>query len=75
MAELKAIPGGQTVIKVDLAYTRNMGNYENLRINVGIEDYRRDGETTDTAMDRVYNFVESKLIEKMQEIEKELKGK
>jgi hypothetical protein len=63
-----------TRVKVDLSFTRNLGNYESIRINVGIEDDARSGETVDIATERVYQFVEKKLIEKIGEIEKELKS-
>lgn len=63
-----------TVVKVDLQYVRNLGNYESIRVNLGVEDNTREGETVNAAMDRVYSFVEKKLIEKMEEIESELKG-
>lgn len=63
-----------TRVKVDLQYTRNLGNYESIKVGLGVEDNVRDGENVNTATDRVYKFVEDKLIEKMQEIEKELKG-
>ena len=53
---------------------RNLGNYESIRVSLGVEDYTRKDETTNAAMDRVYSFVEKKLIEKMEEIESELKG-
>ena len=65
----------QTSIRVDLQFTRNLGNYENIKIGIAIEDFKRDGESTDEATDRVYKFVEKKLIEKVNEIEEELKGK
>ena len=63
-----------TRVKVDLSFTRNLGNYESIRINVGIEDDARSGETVDIATERVYQFVDKKLIEKIGEIEKELKS-
>jgi len=63
-----------TVVKVDLQYVRNLGNYESIRVNLGVEDNTREGENVNAAMDRVYSFVEKKLIEKMAEIESELKG-
>lgn len=63
-----------TRVKVDLQYTRNLGNYESIKVGLGVEDNVRDGENVNTATDRVYKFVEDKLIEKMTEIEKELKG-
>lgn len=63
-----------TRVKVDLSFTRNLGNYESIKIGVGIEDDVRDNETVNTATERVYKFVETKLIEKTREVEEELKG-
>lgn len=65
----------ETSVRVDLQFTRNLGNYENIKVGIAVEDFKRTGETTDEATDRVYQFVESKLVEKMNEIEEELKGK
>jgi hypothetical protein len=62
-----------TKVKVDLSFTRNLGNYESIKIGIGIEDDVRQGETVDAATERVYAFVENKLIEKTQEVEEELK--
>jgi hypothetical protein len=62
-----------TVVKVDLSFTRNLGNFESIKIGIGVEDNVRNGENVDTATERVYKFVEEKLIVKTQEIEKELK--
>jgi hypothetical protein len=63
-----------TKVKVDLSFTRNLGNYESIKIGIGIEDDVRQGETVDSATDRVYRFVEDKLIEKTTEVEQELKS-
>jgi hypothetical protein len=63
-----------THVKVELQFVRNLGNYESLRVSVGVEDYVRSGETVDDATDRVYDFVENKLVEKVSEIEQELKN-
>ncbi len=63
-----------TRVKVDLSFTRNLGNYESIKIGVGIEDDVRQGETVDAATERVYAFVEKKLVEKTQEVEEELKS-
>jgi hypothetical protein len=46
-----------------------------VRIDLGIEDSKREGENTAEAFDRVYNFVESKLSEKVQEASAELEAK
>lgn len=61
-----------TRIKVDLSFTRNLGNYESIKIGIGVEDDVRPGENVGSATDRVYKFVEEKLISKTTEIEKEL---
>ena len=63
-----------TVVKIDLSCTRNLGNFESIKIGVGVEDSVRDGETVNDATERVYKFVEDKLIEKTREVEKELKS-
>lgn len=34
---------------------------------IGVEDYRRDGESMDDATDRIYKFVEEKLSDKISE--------
>ena len=63
-----------TKVKIDLSFTRNLGNYESIKIGIGIEDSVRQGETVDAATERVYKFVEDKLIEKTREVEEELKS-
>jgi hypothetical protein len=64
----------QTNVRVELQFTRNLGNYESIKVSIGVEDFVRSGENTDSATDRIYEFVENKLTEKVQEIEKDLKG-
>lgn len=65
----------QTNVKVELQFTRNLGNFESIKVALGVEDWVRSGENTSTATDRVFKFVEEKLIEKVNEIEKDIKGK
>ena len=64
----------QTNVKVELQFTRNLGNYESLKISIGVKDFKRDHETVDEATNRVYTFVEGKVMEKVHEIEDELKS-
>lgn len=64
----------ETKVSVDLSFTRNLGNYESIKINIGVQDIVRQGETVDSATERVYAFVENKLIEKTSEVEEELKN-
>jgi len=63
-----------TSVRVELQFVRNLGNYESIRVSIGVEDFVRQGENTNDATDRVYKFVEDKVIEKSNEIEAELKG-
>ena len=56
-----------TKVNVALGYTLNLGNFQSLRIDIGIQDSKRDGETTSEAFERVYSFVEAKLSEKIKE--------
>jgi hypothetical protein len=61
-----------TKVSVTLGYTLNLGNFQSLRVDLGVVDYTRDGETTNDAMDRVYGFVEGKVIEKVNEARAEI---
>ena len=65
----------QTNVRVELQFTKNLGNYESLKIAIGIEDFKRDNETIDEATNRVYTFVENKVIEKVNEVTEELRAK
>jgi hypothetical protein len=59
---------------VDLQYTKNLGNFESLKIGIGVEDHMRNGETIDEATERVYAFVEGKLEQKLLDVVEDLKG-
>ena len=62
----------QTRVKVALGYTLNLGNFQSLRIDLGIDENRREGESASEAFDRVYGFVEQRLIEKINEAKAEV---
>ena len=61
-----------TKVTVTLGYTLNLGNFESLRVDLGIVDSRRDGENIEQAFERVYEFVEAKLGEKVKEAKGEI---
>lgn len=67
-----AVVNDSTKVNVTLGYTLNLGNFQSLRIDLGIIDSRRDGETVNEAFDRVYNFVEQKLTDKINEAKSEV---
>lgn len=61
-----------TKVNVTLGYTLNLGNFQSLRLDLGVVDSKRDGESTAEAFERVYKFVEDKLTEKINEAKSEL---
>ena len=61
-----------TKVSVTLGYTLNLGNFQSLRLDLGIVDSRRNGENADQAFERVYKFVEDKLTEKINEAKSEI---
>jgi hypothetical protein len=62
----------ETKVSVTLGYTLNLGNFQSLRLDLGIVDSKRNGETTNDAFERVYKFVEDKLTEKINEAKAEI---
>ena len=64
----------QTRVRVSLKFVKNLGNYESIHVDVGIEDFVREKETVDSAFERVYAYVENKLVEKVRDIEADLNG-
>jgi hypothetical protein len=62
----------ETKVNVTLGYTLNLGNFQSLRLDLGIIDSRREGENINDAFERVYKFVEDKLTEKVNEAKVEI---
>jgi len=62
----------ETKVSVTLGYTLNLGNFQSLRLDLGVIDNKRDGENTDQAFERVYKFVEDKLAQKINEAKSEI---
>lgn len=61
-----------TKVQWSLGYTKNLGNFESLRLDCQVTDYVRDEETVRQASDRVYGLVENELMIKLKEIQEEL---
>jgi hypothetical protein len=57
-------------VKVNLGYTRNMGNFESLRLDIGLE-VDGIGKPSDT-FEQAWKWTEAKLVEKMKEVEETL---
>jgi hypothetical protein len=61
-----------TRIQWTLGYTVNVGNFQSLRLDCQITDYKHEAETAKEASDRVYAFVEQELVEKLNQAKEEL---
>lgn len=55
----------KTEVSVRLGTTLNIGNFQNVKLEIEVRDYvRPDDENTSSAIDRVYNLVDAKLTHK-----------
>ena len=61
-------------VNVRLGFTMNLGDFQSARVDIGVEDDVREGEGVNDAFDRIYSFVETKLVDKQEELAKELGG-
>lgn len=59
-------------VTVTLGYTLNLGNFQSLRVDLGCTDFVRDSEDKESAMQRVYDFVETQVSNKIEDAKKEL---
>jgi hypothetical protein len=69
---MSEVVNDETKVSVSLGYTLNLGNFQSLRLDLGVVDSKRNGENTNEAFERVYKFVEEKLTEKLQEAKSEI---
>jgi hypothetical protein len=66
------IMSDKTTVSVTLGYTLNLGNFQSLRLDLGCTDFVREDEDKDAAMERIYEFIESKVVAKIEEAKKEI---
>lgn len=50
-----------------LGYTLNVGNFQSLRIDIGLQDSALPGENAEQAYDRIVNAVSAKFLERINE--------
>lgn len=61
-------------VTVNLGFTRNLGNFESMKCDIGLASDRLDSEkSVDELFDRVYDYVESKFLERFNHTEAEVK--
>jgi hypothetical protein len=53
-------------IKGSLGHTANTQNFENVRVDTGIEEYEvREGESVEEAFDKLYDILEAQLEKRL----------
>jgi hypothetical protein len=57
-------------IDISLGFTSTR-NFNSVRVDIGISDFVRAEETLDEAVDRVYSYVEKKVVQKLEQAKKE----
>lgn len=57
-----------TEIHVEIGFTANVGNYQSIKVNIGITDWQRPKDKNlDEAVARVYNYVEDQVTARLEE--------
>jgi hypothetical protein len=56
-------------VSYSAGFTRNMGDYESLRIDIGVEGEPIGDENTAQAYNRLRDFVESRLLDEVAQVE------
>lgn len=63
-----------TKIQWTLGITKNLGNFESMRIDCQVTDYKHEDESASEASTRIYKFVENQLNEKIVQAMEESHG-
>lgn len=61
-------------VTVSLGYTVNVGDFESLRLDFGLEDIKRPTETIDQAIARVFDTVNDQLEAKVKAAKRTFRG-
>jgi len=73
MSELTGGAGRKHEVRYDLSWTKNMGNYESLKVNLGLS---LDGTgNPDATLAKVRTWVEENLATAVQDVSEAIEGK
>jgi hypothetical protein len=61
-------------VHVQMRFQVNLGDFNLITVEFGCDDHRRGDETTSEAYDRVFNLVNQKISEKIEQIKSEVKA-
>lgn len=68
MSELKS-SSQRPRVRVQIGFTKNLGDFNSLRLDLAVEEDARPGEEWQETIDRLYDDLERKYIEKLREAE------
>lgn len=60
--------------RVSIKFLKNLGNFENVTVEFELEDSRREGESADQLLDRLYEKADQHLGKRMREIVKDYRS-
>jgi hypothetical protein len=58
-------------VEINLSF-KSTWNYNSVNVSIGLTDHVRAEETTDEAVERIYEYVQAKLMEKMENTKAEV---
>jgi len=61
MAELNEVKEFKPSVSAGLTVTKNLGNFESVKVSISVTDQPREGETVTKTIDRIYKLVESEV--------------
>lgn len=62
-----------TEVTYGVGFTRNMGDYESLRVDISVTDSPRGEEKVVETLNRVKNFVEGQLLDEVAKVEGDIR--
>jgi len=67
MAELEPKQEFKPTISAGLTVTKNLGNFESVKVSITVSDQQRGEESVKQATDRIYRFVEGEVDSRLGE--------
>lgn len=70
----KGNPHKRPKVGTSFGLTKNLGDYNSLRIDVWYEDYVKPDETPEETAERVWDMVDSEVAKRLQEVNETMGG-
>jgi len=67
MAELKEVTEFRPTVSIGINLTKNLGNYESVKLSINISDQPRGEESVKDTVERIHRYVEKEIDARMAE--------